>query len=368
MPRRHRHRPALHHLRQRRRRQEHADRPPAGRQQDRAAGPAGRRAARRRDRPGAADRRPLGRARAGHHHRRRLPLLLDRASASSSSATRRATSSTRATWSPPPRAPMPPWCWSMPPSCAWAAEVDDGEVVRRELLPQTRRHTLLCHLLRVQSIVFAVNKLDAIADAELAFERISDALANFAEAAGVQVAATVPISALKGWNVASRHAQLVRLRRPEPDRAAGRPAGHRAGRGRALRLPGAMGREVLRLGRHLARPPRVLGPRGQRPRGAGPAHHRAAEQPDAPPSPRCSATRASPRPCMRATAPASCWTASSTSRAATGCWHPTPSSRCARSPPPSPGSTTSRWSRAASTGRCRATAGSRPRWRASSIA
>jgi sulfate adenylyltransferase subunit 1 len=64
----------------------------------------------------------------------------------------------------------------------------------------------LCHLLRVQSIVFAVNKLDAIADAELAFERISEALASFAEAAGVNVAATVPISALKGWNVASRHA------------------------------------------------------------------------------------------------------------------------------------------------------------------
>jgi len=88
---------------------------------------------------------------------------------------------------------------------AWAAEVGDGEVVKRELLPQTRRHTLLCHLLRVQSVVFAVNKLDAIADAVLAFERISEALASFAEAAGVQVAATVPISALKGWNVASRH-------------------------------------------------------------------------------------------------------------------------------------------------------------------
>jgi sulfate adenylyltransferase subunit 1 len=90
---------------------------------------------------------------------------------------------------------------------AWAAEVGDGEVVRRELLPQTRRHTLLCHLLRVQSIVFAVNKLDAIEDAELAFERIASALSDFAEAAGVRVAATVPISALKGWNVASRHAR-----------------------------------------------------------------------------------------------------------------------------------------------------------------
>ncbi|MBS75083.1 MULTISPECIES: sulfate adenylyltransferase subunit 1 [unclassified Variovorax] len=92
---------------------------------------------------------------------------------------------------------------------AWAAEVEDGTVVKRELLPQTRRHTLLTHLLRVQSIVFAVNKLDAIADAGLAFERISAALNAFAEAAGVQVAAIVPISALKGWNVATRHADWV---------------------------------------------------------------------------------------------------------------------------------------------------------------
>lgn len=87
----------------------------------------------------------------------------------------------------------------------WAAEVTDGEVVKGELLSQTRRHALLCHLLRVQSIVFAVNKLDAITDAELAFERISNALNAFAASAGVQVAAIVPISALKGWNVVSAH-------------------------------------------------------------------------------------------------------------------------------------------------------------------
>ncbi len=88
---------------------------------------------------------------------------------------------------------------------AWAAEVGDGEVVKGELLAQTRRHALLCHLLRVQSIVFAVNKLDAITDAELAFERISNALNAFATSADVQVAAIVPISALKGWNVVSAH-------------------------------------------------------------------------------------------------------------------------------------------------------------------
>ena len=70
-----------------------------------------------------------------------------------------------------------------------------------ELLPQTRRHSLLAHLLRVRSIVFTVNKLDAVDNAELAFANISAALSKFATAADITVAAVVPISALKGWNV-----------------------------------------------------------------------------------------------------------------------------------------------------------------------
>jgi sulfate adenylyltransferase subunit 1 len=70
-----------------------------------------------------------------------------------------------------------------------------------ELLVQTRRHSLLCKLLRVPSIVFAVNKLDAVADAALAFAHISRALETFATAAGIPVTAIVPVSALKGWNV-----------------------------------------------------------------------------------------------------------------------------------------------------------------------
>ncbi len=108
------HRPAaLHHLRQRRRRQEHPDRPPALRFEDDLRGPArgarsGLEEARhpgRRDRLRAAGRRARGRARAGHHHRRRLPLSSPPRSASSSSPTRPATSSTPATWSPAPRPP-----------------------------------------------------------------------------------------------------------------------------------------------------------------------------------------------------------------------------------------------------------------------
>ena len=72
------------------------------------------------------------------------------------------------------------------------------------LLLQTRRHSLLCKLLRVHSIVFAVNKLDAVADSALAFKNISAALASFAESVGINVASIVPISALKGWNVVDR--------------------------------------------------------------------------------------------------------------------------------------------------------------------
>ena len=70
-----------------------------------------------------------------------------------------------------------------------------------ELLPQTRRHTLLVNLLRVPSIVFAVNKLDAVEDPAVAFHNIRDALERFTEAAGIAVRAIVPISALKGRNV-----------------------------------------------------------------------------------------------------------------------------------------------------------------------
>jgi sulfate adenylyltransferase subunit 1 len=70
-----------------------------------------------------------------------------------------------------------------------------------ELLPQTRRHSLLVHLLRVPSIVFAVNKLDAVEDPALAFHHIGAALGAFAQAAGIPVKATVPVSALQGHNV-----------------------------------------------------------------------------------------------------------------------------------------------------------------------
>lgn len=71
------------------------------------------------------------------------------------------------------------------------------------LLPQTRRHALLARLLRVPSIVFAVNKIDAIDDAERgqAYAAVKASLEAFAKAAGITVAGIIPVSALRGDNV-----------------------------------------------------------------------------------------------------------------------------------------------------------------------
>jgi len=83
----------------------------------------------------------------------------------------------------------------------------DWSVKEFNLLPQTRRHSLLLKLLRVPSIVFAINKLDAIEDASTAFVNIAQALQSFADEAGIDITAIVPVSALKGWNVVN----------PQPD-------------------------------------------------------------------------------------------------------------------------------------------------------
>ena len=70
------------------------------------------------------------------------------------------------------------------------------------LLPQTRRHALLAHLLRVPSIVFAVNKLDAVAEPQAAFEATREALLAFVQEAGLsEPAGIIPVSALRGDNV-----------------------------------------------------------------------------------------------------------------------------------------------------------------------
>ena len=81
----------------------------------------------------------------------------------------------------------------------------DWQSALPKLLSQTRRHSLLVNLLRVPAIVFAVNKLDAVADPALAFANISAALTKFANEATISFNAIVPISALIGFNVVDQN-------------------------------------------------------------------------------------------------------------------------------------------------------------------
>ena len=77
----------------------------------------------------------------------------------------------------------------------------DTHAIPVKLLAQTRRHALLAQLLRVPSIVFAINKVDAVDDPAQAYEAVRAALLAFADHAGMEVAGIVPVSALRGDNV-----------------------------------------------------------------------------------------------------------------------------------------------------------------------
>ncbi len=72
------------------------------------------------------------------------------------------------------------------------------------LLAQTRRHSLLAQLLRVPSLVFAINKIDAVDDPAQVFEAVRASLLAFAEHAGMEVAGVIPVSALRGDNVTQK--------------------------------------------------------------------------------------------------------------------------------------------------------------------
>jgi len=69
------------------------------------------------------------------------------------------------------------------------------------VLRQSRRHAYIAHLLGVQHIVAAVNKMDLVAFSEEVFERISREFRTFADHLGIRDVYAVPVSALEGDNV-----------------------------------------------------------------------------------------------------------------------------------------------------------------------
>jgi len=74
------------------------------------------------------------------------------------------------------------------------------------LLPQSKRHSLICSLLGIRSIVLAVNKMDLVAFDRLRFDKISDEYEAFAGSLGFREILPIPLSARLGDNVTS-HSQ-----------------------------------------------------------------------------------------------------------------------------------------------------------------
>jgi sulfate adenylyltransferase subunit 1 len=99
-----------------------------------------------------------------------------------------------------------------------AASTADAAVIlvdaRKRVLPQTRRHTYIAHMLGVRHIIVAVNKMDLVGFEEETFERIRRDFLAFASALEIADLQFIPISALRGDLVVERGANLGWYRGP----------------------------------------------------------------------------------------------------------------------------------------------------------
>lgn len=76
------------------------------------------------------------------------------------------------------------------------------------VLRQSRRHAYIAHLLGVQHIVAAVNKMDLVGFSQEVFDRISGEFREFADQLGIRNVYAVPVSALEGDNVVRRSKRM----------------------------------------------------------------------------------------------------------------------------------------------------------------
>ncbi|WP_256081618.1 sulfate adenylyltransferase subunit 1 [Massilia sp. YIM B04103] len=75
---------------------------------------------------------------------------------------------------------------------------EDGGV---DLLIQTKRHSTIAHLLQIEHVVVAVNKMDLVNYDQAIYDRIVKAYQEFAQTLGLKDVTTIPLSALTGDNV-----------------------------------------------------------------------------------------------------------------------------------------------------------------------
>jgi bifunctional enzyme CysN/CysC len=77
---------------------------------------------------------------------------------------------------------------------------------RRGLLPQTRRHAVIAHLVGVRHFVLAVNKLDLVGWDRAIFDGIVEGFCDFTRLFKFASTTAIPLSGLEGDNVSSRSA------------------------------------------------------------------------------------------------------------------------------------------------------------------
>ncbi|CAL62527.1 Sulfate adenylyltransferase subunit 1 (Sulfate adenylate transferase) (SAT) (ATP-sulfurylase large subunit) [Herminiimonas arsenicoxydans] len=82
---------------------------------------------------------------------------------------------------------------------------DDGSV---ELLIQTKRHSTIAHLLQIEHVIVAVNKMDLVNYDQKVYDRIVAAYVEFAKTLGLKDIHPIPLSALAGDNVVTRGDKL----------------------------------------------------------------------------------------------------------------------------------------------------------------
>ena len=75
---------------------------------------------------------------------------------------------------------------------------------RKGILTQTRRHSYICSLLGIRSIVLAVNKIDLVAFSEEIFDRIVVDYLSFARTLNFSLVVPIPMSARYGDNITAR--------------------------------------------------------------------------------------------------------------------------------------------------------------------
>jgi sulfate adenylyltransferase subunit 1 len=82
---------------------------------------------------------------------------------------------------------------------------DDGTV---ELLTQTKRHSTIAHLLQIQHVIIAVNKMDLVNYDESVYNKIVATYRAFADQLGLKDIHAIPLSALVGDNVVTASDKL----------------------------------------------------------------------------------------------------------------------------------------------------------------